>query len=290
MTILLSCITQDYALQVTDRRLVFPDGKLADDSSNKALIYKGHLAVCFTGLARFGGEPTVDWLIQQLREVKGSTFLDACNRVAENATIEVRKVDAPSSLKHHTFHITGWVRPYPPEADEIIEPLAILITNSWGADLGKLDLPSEEFVVLGGIQGLEQGFELYNIGQQVPQDRRFNARRIVRRCVQRSVGPAAIAKLCAAEVAHLAQTNPAVGADVMVVCVTRKAASGRDASVHSGLPSLDKNSFWFMGADGDPLIQFGPAVLMPNGGSVSELKLLYGKRAREAARVLREQG
>ncbi len=125
MTILLSCITQDYALQITDRRLVFPDGKLADDSSNKALIYKGHMAVCFTGLACLGGKPTVDWLIQQLRGNEGPTFLDACNRVAENATIEMRKVKARISLKHHTFHITGWVKPYPPGADEEIEPLAI---------------------------------------------------------------------------------------------------------------------------------------------------------------------
>ena len=52
MTLILTCLTKDYVVQASDRRLSYWDGKkvvIDDDDSNKVLIYEKRSRVCLYG-------------------------------------------------------------------------------------------------------------------------------------------------------------------------------------------------------------------------------------------------
>ncbi len=51
MTLILSAVVGNYAFQVSDRRLTYPDGSLHDDDTNKAVFFHTSFAFSFTGLA-----------------------------------------------------------------------------------------------------------------------------------------------------------------------------------------------------------------------------------------------
>ena len=73
MTLVLNLITESWAIQVSDRRLVWLDrGKIVrkDDERNKAVMWCNRLAFAYTGLAELGPmrEPTDEWLARELAE------------------------------------------------------------------------------------------------------------------------------------------------------------------------------------------------------------------------------
>jgi hypothetical protein len=52
MTLILTCLTKDFLVQASDRRLTRTVGgkvELDDDDSNKALIYSNHFVFAYTG-------------------------------------------------------------------------------------------------------------------------------------------------------------------------------------------------------------------------------------------------
>lgn len=62
MTLLLTCATQQMALNMSDRRvtLVHADGTAttSEEPANKAVLHDGAVILTFTGLAVLDGEPT----------------------------------------------------------------------------------------------------------------------------------------------------------------------------------------------------------------------------------------
>jgi hypothetical protein len=74
MTLVVGAQNNDYALQVSDRRLTAEDGSIVDEESNKLFILESdacRFVVGYTGLARFtgvGGFETKDWLSTALSE------------------------------------------------------------------------------------------------------------------------------------------------------------------------------------------------------------------------------
>ncbi|MEU7769500.1 hypothetical protein AB0B25_31070 [Nocardia sp. NPDC049190] len=51
MTLIQTLVTPSHILQVSDRRLTYPDGRIAEDSHNKAVSWCAQLAFGFTGIA-----------------------------------------------------------------------------------------------------------------------------------------------------------------------------------------------------------------------------------------------
>jgi hypothetical protein len=58
-------------IQVSDRRLTWPDGRLADDTANKAILFHGKCCIRYTGIARIGSTPTDEWIMEQVLKCKG---------------------------------------------------------------------------------------------------------------------------------------------------------------------------------------------------------------------------
>jgi len=95
MTMILTCLTKDFTVQASDRRLSIVDGnkvRLEDDHSNKALVYKKQFVFAYTGQAKIpvrkNGQytymSTIDWATEQLS--KGKNLEDAVYNLKYRAT------------------------------------------------------------------------------------------------------------------------------------------------------------------------------------------------------------
>ncbi|HVD40306.1 MAG TPA: hypothetical protein VNC16_04810 [Solirubrobacterales bacterium] len=121
----MNLITESWAIQVSDRRLVWLDqGKIVrkDDERNKAVVWCNRLAFAYTGLAELGPrrEPTDEWLARELAEwwsagdqkEQGQDAVIAA--IMERAAAAMRRPriarGIPPHLRRHAFVGIGWAR------------------------------------------------------------------------------------------------------------------------------------------------------------------------------------
>ena len=109
MTLVLSCITPDYAIQVSDRRLTWVNGpnagQVADDNRNKAVVVCNKLTFAYNGLAEIGAARTDEWLLDVVGRVPLEQVLSTVGPEATAAFLGIR---ASSSVKRHAFVVVGW--------------------------------------------------------------------------------------------------------------------------------------------------------------------------------------
>jgi hypothetical protein len=126
MTLVLSLITESWAIQVSDRKLVWlgPNDEIVrkDDERNKAVLWCNRLAFAYTGLAELGPkrEATDEWLTRELSEwwVEAGAVNQPQDAVvaaiADRATAAVRRPriarGIPPHLRRHAFVGAGWSR------------------------------------------------------------------------------------------------------------------------------------------------------------------------------------
>lgn len=126
MTLILNLITEAWAIQVSDRRLVWlgAEDKIVrkDDERNKAVVWCNRLAFAYTGLAELGPkrESTDEWLARELAgwwvdEGGSEQGQDAVvGAIATRATAAMKRPriarGVPAHLRRHAFVGTGWAR------------------------------------------------------------------------------------------------------------------------------------------------------------------------------------
>ena len=92
MTLILSCLTPKYVIQVSDRRLMLSNGQLIDDHRNKSILVNGHMVFGYTGLASMDNGKTMndDWFLDTLSESykanPNTSLTTTAEYVAERAT------------------------------------------------------------------------------------------------------------------------------------------------------------------------------------------------------------
>jgi hypothetical protein len=124
MTLVLSLITASWAIQVSDRKLVWlgPNEEIVrkDDERNKAVVWCNRLAFAYTGLAELGPkrEPTDEWLTRILSEwwVEAGAVEQKQDAVvaaiADRAAMRRPRIRRaiPPHQRRHAFVGTGWAR------------------------------------------------------------------------------------------------------------------------------------------------------------------------------------
>ncbi|HWM62754.1 MAG TPA: hypothetical protein VNP96_02045 [Solirubrobacterales bacterium] len=125
MTLVLNLISESWAIQVSDRRLVWlgRDNKIVrkDDERNKAVMWCNRLAFAYTGLAELGPmrEATDEWLARELAEwwteSPGEEGQDAVIAAVMNRAAAAMKRPRiargiPAHLRRHAFVGIGWAR------------------------------------------------------------------------------------------------------------------------------------------------------------------------------------
>jgi hypothetical protein len=71
VTLILSVLTREFAMQASDRRLTDRTGHLVDNHANKAIVWGGAVTFAFTGLAGIGSERTDIWMAKAMRHANG---------------------------------------------------------------------------------------------------------------------------------------------------------------------------------------------------------------------------
>jgi hypothetical protein len=141
MTLVLSLITESWAIQVSDRRLVWLDATggivRKDDERNKAVVWCNRLAFAYTGLAELGPmrEATDEWLARELAE----NWADAGTEQSQDAIVAAiadRATAAmncpriargiPAHQRRHAFAGVGWARF---KGEDSMEPYIAQIHN-----------------------------------------------------------------------------------------------------------------------------------------------------------------
>ena len=114
MACILSLSTPHVLIQVTDRRLTWPDGQVFNDYTNKVTIFNGRMAVSYAGLSKVLGQKTDEWLAQTLANPTIRTLADAVYTLKDRATAAFRDWARPAEEKarHHLmFGAIAWARP-----------------------------------------------------------------------------------------------------------------------------------------------------------------------------------
>src|SRR5690348_6551313 len=113
MTLILTCATPEFALQVSDRRVTWVRGihagLVADDARNKALVIANHLTFSYTGLAEIGLEFTDDWLMASLEGIQRLDVRTVSQRIADRASAAFAALPLSAAQKRHVFVGVGWL-------------------------------------------------------------------------------------------------------------------------------------------------------------------------------------
>lgn len=148
MTLILSCITPTFVVQISDRRLIWLDGphkgKVKDDNANKMIVLCNRLTLAYTGLAEIGSQKTDHWLLDVLAEIKPYNPRKAIEAIAERASRAFRFLQGSPEHKRQAFVVAGWARF---SKDGELTPFLSAISNALDDAWNWQDLPQNEFSV-----------------------------------------------------------------------------------------------------------------------------------------------
>jgi hypothetical protein len=254
VTLVLNCLTHDYLMQISDRRLVLlPDYQVIDDDSNKNVFYCGHVAFSYTGLAEIEGKRTDDWLLSTLPE----SFEKWVTVVREKCTEAFNSIRIPLRYRHykrHAFVGVGWLRVEPGGP---LYPALVLVSNFYGTRGELLDSVSDEFNVCGLRLPDRKKCMIFPVGQNVPRDELERLHRGIKACVERNTGPKSMLGHLVDTMRSVAEGNPLVGKNLLVLGMPRVAA-GKPGMVYPFVE--DKvNTFFYIPADSRKRVAYGPS-------------------------------
>jgi hypothetical protein len=272
MTLVLSLISESWAIQVSDRRLVYLGSRgevvRKEDERNKAVLWCNRLAFAYTGLAELGPmrENTDVWLSRELAEwwsegdgtelgqdALVATIIDRATAAMKRPRI-VRNI--PRAQRMHAFAGTGWARfdgvgemvPYIVQIhnQEVRPDGTTRVRDEFGFFVHRL--PEGDNPIFVNWIGQELGDEealLDNLKRSDPASKEF--------------GPYA-AEVLAEIVRRVADRNQLVGRGLLISALPRWAIrpGSRETFLLAGGPSWDDLTFLHLPSDADDPVIRGP--------------------------------
>jgi hypothetical protein len=263
MTLVLTCLSPKYVIQVSDRRLTWltgPNkGKEADDKTNKAVVACNRLVVGYSGLAKIGGQKTDDWILAVVSSVTPYSVERIKKTLAERATKSFEKIKFPSKQKRHAFMISGWARF--DSRDAPLTPFVSIISNAHDFASPKwLDEAQNEFKT--GFTALgNRPYFLAAVGQPIKTATLNRLNRQIFAYVSRERGPEAYIQLLASAIRETAGYFESVGKNLMAVSLPAAAAKpggsmAMTIPLGGQLPATEPLALYL--PDGDDPMVYGP--------------------------------
>lgn len=259
MTLILSCATQDYVVQVSDRRLIWLNGDQIvdqDDDSNKVVLFCRRMAFAYTGLAEINGKKTDEWLMDVLAAF--NSLPDACSAIESSATRAFRRISLPGNKKCHAFVGVGWTLLAPGNR---FRPAICSISNAQGEQGEWLSEARDEFSLRYTILPESDLYQLEDAGQRLGKKEKAELERQINSCIKHKTGPKPIARLMAREVRQIAAGNRKVGQNLLVVSLPRSAIPSGELVFMNAPPSREEMTFLHVPAGGYDGIQYGPMLV-----------------------------
>jgi hypothetical protein len=276
LTFVLSAITHDEILQVSDRRFTFvnPDGSIhrRDDESNKMVLFCGRIMFGFTGRGDLGMERQTDlWLANRIGEVNAT--LGEPSQVGMLSGIAKKLTDLFKKRRYagqrHAFVAAAWARMQPappsrPATPNEMSPYLAYISNFHDADGNELDAVNAAFqvfmrplahqepvAVLGAPAHLSSG-EVRALEQDLAAAAAQDDRE-------------ALIGILGSKIREVAARDENVGEGLMISVFPRASIGDRDGFYIAGAPEPNLRSFLYVPPSNDVSVQLGPVVTCGQG-------------------------
>lgn len=265
MTLVLSCLTPDHVFQVADRRLTWPDGRIADDDANKAVWFCGRMVLGYTGQAVIARHATDLWMVKVL--ARAQDLNAAVTTIAEQATRAFQTRFTTGRHPPHAFEAVAWAR-FPPSTR--FEPFMCGISNFHDGNGVRLPRTLDGFSVW--VDRLGRRPALISTVSVLSPSEEARLSRTLSTVVKRGLRPDAVARLLVEELWRVAGSNGLVGPGLLASAIPR-------ASIQAGQPSVelvnsgplgDVPTFWYVAADRDEWRQVGPRLTCGGNGMTVE--------------------
>ncbi len=245
MTMILTCLTKDFIVQASDRRLVYRQGRkilYKEDDRNKALIYENHTVFAYTGLATLSNQKfAIDWAAELLAQPP--TLHDAMVYLCECATrlMETQPFSGyPDDQRRLGFVGAGFIN-YVEATTTTRRPGYLIISNFMNHEGEPQPPPYNKFRAYFNlpIPLDEPTFTLFRAGQLLPGDSEKQLNRTLRRYFQKkqnTVRHETIGWLLTRAIQEAAATNEKVGKNVICTFVPReyREDTGDNREIHAG--------------------------------------------------------
>lgn len=254
MTLVLSYLTPDFVVQVSDRRLTWSNGSVADDSSNKATVYCGRMAFAYTGLAQIKTHKTDEWLTMLLARAK--SMPEAMKMLKDEATAHFRGISETPRQRRHAFVAVGWTRR---AVEEPFRRILVRVSNFHDATGGELAEGGSEFSSALWILEPNEPPRLNVTGRQLTEDEALLLGDGLRHMQDATDVAFALARM----VRIVAARDAAVGRGILAVHIPRAAveAMGPEFEVLFGAPFGPRTAgSAYFPANSQEMVQYGPNV------------------------------
>lgn len=262
MTIILTCLTNEYVIQASDRQLSTRDEKgrvkPTTQHSNKALTYRYQFSFAYTGLSELpnlkSGQTAIDWAAERLQEGKS---LDEAVENLRYRIADLMRTNPMRKLEPHEQRLAFVGAGFEESVSDgqlIRSPVYIMIENFIKDDGSYLNEPRGDFRVVKKWLDTTRGVAaLYVAGARL--DNEQSLERLCKQYVQRNFRPEDIGVLLVKEIQALAKKdNSTVGKHSMCTFVPRAYAdfSADNYFVHASTTQME-----------NPLTSATPGVLKP---------------------------
>ena len=261
MTLILSIATHEYLVQVSDRQLTWLTSsgadRLADDDSNKIVLFCGRMAFGYTGLAKLENMKTDLWLTKILAESKCVSGSDACNVIRSRATEVFQSLPYSHNFMQHAFVGIGWTISDPKGP---FRPIVCVISNAIDTTGAWLAEAREDFRLMYRVLPDSEAFQLNCTGAEINEALSKELLRTLKKIVKRKVGPAAIARVLVDVLRKVATKDTRVGENLLIVSMPKIEISQRNMLYVSTAPSRELVTFLYVPAKRTHGVQYGPNV------------------------------
>jgi uncharacterized membrane protein len=263
MTLILSLVGQDYAVQVADRRisLLHSSGRstIRDDNTNKVVNFANRAVFGFTGIAELEGKRTDLWIADRLKESPdlGDGF-DALRN--DLTTLFARR---PYKGHRHAVTAAGFKW----EPDGSVTPYYALVTNMF--ENGRwLSTPRDRFLWLDETYEANT-YSVHQAPAWLTDHEHNQLRRTLRTVQSRGLSVSAVVQVMARAIR--AVRSPLVGPDLMVTILPRAVAAAREGESHFLTGGVGPNhaTFAYLSSRGE-VVQYGPTVVTGDGGVITD--------------------
>jgi hypothetical protein len=271
VTLVLSLISESWAIQVSDRRLVYlgPQGQVIrkEDERNKAVLWCNRLAFAYTGLAELGPlrEATDVWLSRELAEwwseAEGEHSQDAIvAAIMERAAAAMRRPriarNNRPAQRLHAFVGVGWARF---DGAGGMVPYIVEINNRDPEVEGEIRARDEFAYLTHRLPDGENPIFVNWVGQELgPEKARLEELRKVDPA-SKEFGPHA-AEVMVGIVRAVAARNDLVGRGLLISALPRWAIhpGSRETFLLAGGPMWEQLTFLHLSSDEEDPVLRGP--------------------------------
>lgn len=254
MTLLFSCLTPQYIVHVSDRRLTWPDGRVAEETANKAILFHNIAVFSYTGISRVGSMRTDEWITERL--IGRTGIQDAITSLTSALDSTVARLPWPD--RRLAVVVDCWAAT---QDSPVMRPWSCAITNFCdpaSRQIVPVALPRFSTFTQSLPEG--KGYAFIPLGQTVDASTMKRLTRQVVRAMRHAsptpttITPESVSRFMRDAVLEVAAGNTLVGRNLMVATVRN-----RDCPENDGLP----NSFgYFAEGSGDPTF-YAPIVVTP---------------------------